>query len=102
TPDYAAIGALSSVLDQILGADKKDPQKALQEAQKQLEKKLADIQPPPAAVPDPSPVIVARPEPQIAPDGATAINFSVDGYNPSDIRRSARALRDPRPDVFLT
>jgi ABC-type glycerol-3-phosphate transport system substrate-binding protein len=101
TPDYAAFGALSSVLDQILGADKKDPQKALQEAQKQLEQQIADVQLTPTPAPDTSPVIVATPEPQAAPDGATAINFSVDGYNPSDIRRIARAFRDQHPEIFV-
>jgi multiple sugar transport system substrate-binding protein len=101
TPDYAAIGALSGVLDQILGADKKDPQKALQEAQKQLEQQIADIQLTPTPEPDTSPVVVATPEPQTAPDGATAINFSVDGYNPSDIRRIARTFRDQHPEIFV-
>ncbi len=101
TPDYAAFGALSGALDQILGADKKDPQKALQEAQKQLEQQIADIQLTPTPAPDTSPVIVATPEPQAAPDGATAINFSVDGYNPSDIRRIARAFRDQHPEIFV-
>jgi multiple sugar transport system substrate-binding protein len=101
TPDYAAFGALSSVLDQILGAEKKDPQKALQEAQKQLEQQIAEIQLTPTPTADTSPVIVATPEPQTAPDGATAINFSVDGYNPSDIRRIARAFRDLHPEIFV-
>jgi ABC-type glycerol-3-phosphate transport system substrate-binding protein len=101
TPDYAAFGALSGVLEQILGAEKKDPQKALQEAQKQLESQLAEIQLTPTPEPDTSPVIVATPEPQIAPEGATAISFSVDGYNPSDIRRLARAFRDQHPEIFV-
>jgi len=101
TPDYAAFGALSSVLDVILGAEKKDPQKTLQEAQKQLEQQLAAIQLTPTPVSDTSPVSVATPEPQTAPDGATAINFSVDGYNPSDIRRVARAFRDQHPEIFV-
>jgi multiple sugar transport system substrate-binding protein len=101
TPDYAAFGALSTVLEQILGAEKKDPQKALQEAQKQLEQQIAEIQLTPTPEPDTSPVIVATPEPQTAPEGATAINFSVDGYNPSDIRRVARAFRDQHPEIFV-
>jgi ABC-type glycerol-3-phosphate transport system substrate-binding protein len=101
TPDYAAIGALSGVLEQILGAEKKDPQKALQEAQRSLEQQIADIQLTPTPEPDTSPVTVATPEPQIAPEGATTINFSVDGYNPSDIRRIARAFRDQHPEIFV-
>jgi multiple sugar transport system substrate-binding protein len=101
TPDYTAFGALSTVLDQILGSEKKDPQKALQEAQKQLEQQIADTQLTPTPEPDTSPVTVATPEPQTAPDGATAINFSVDGYNPSDIRRIARAFRDVHPEIFV-
>jgi hypothetical protein len=66
------------VLEQILGAEKKDPQKVLQEAQKQLEQQLADVQLTPTPKPDTSPVIVATPEPQTAPDGVnTAIGFVV-------------------------
>jgi ABC-type glycerol-3-phosphate transport system substrate-binding protein len=101
TPDYAAFGALSGVLDQILGAEKKDPRKALQEAQKQLETQLAETQLTPTPAPDTSPVIVATPEPQTAPEGATTISFSVDGYNPSDIRRIARSFRDQHPEIFV-
>jgi ABC-type glycerol-3-phosphate transport system substrate-binding protein len=101
TPDYAAFGALSGVLEQILGAEKKDPQKALQEAQKQLETQLAEIQLTPTPKPDTSPVTVATPEPQAAPEGATTISFSVDGYNPSDIRRIARTFRDLHPEIFV-
>ncbi|HEU5100062.1 MAG TPA: extracellular solute-binding protein [Roseiflexaceae bacterium] len=101
TPDYAAFGALSGVLEQILGAEKKDPQKALQEAQRSLETQLAETQLTPTPEPDTSPVVVATPEPQAAPEGAITINFSVDGYNPSDIRRVARAFRDVHPEIFV-
>src|SRR5262249_13856960 len=51
--------------------------------------------------PDTNPVIVATPEPQAAPGGAATINFSVDGYNPSDIRRVARSFRDQHPEIFV-
>src|SRR5262249_38685163 len=87
--------------DQILGAEKKDPQKALQEAQKQLETQLAETQLTPTPAPDTNPVIVATPEPQAAPGGAATINFSVDGYNPSDIRRVALSFRAQRPEIFV-
>src|SRR5262249_39602575 len=62
TPDYTAFGALGNALEQVLGADKKDPQKALQEAQKQLEQQLAEVQLTPTATPNTGPVVVATPE----------------------------------------
>jgi multiple sugar transport system substrate-binding protein len=100
-PDYTAFGALSQALDQVLGSEKKDPQKALQEAQKLLSSQIAEVQLTPTPTPNTGPVVVATPEPQQAPEGATAITFSVDGYNPSDIRRLARSFRDQHPEIFV-
>jgi multiple sugar transport system substrate-binding protein len=101
TPDYTAVGALGQALEQVLGSEKKDPQKALQEADKQLRAQIAEAQLTPTPTPNTSPVVVATPEPQEAPEGATTISFSVDGYNPSDIRRLARSFRDQHPEIFV-
>jgi ABC-type glycerol-3-phosphate transport system substrate-binding protein len=101
TPDYMVFGALSQALDQVLGTDKKDPQKALQEAQKQLEQQVAEVQLTPTPKPSTGPVVVATPEPQAAPEGATTIHFSANGYNPPDLRRLARAFRDQHPEIFV-
>ena len=102
SPDYAIFGALGQAIEQVLGPEKKDPQKVLAEAQKQLEQQLAEVQlTPTPKPPDLGPVVVATPEPQEAPEGATTIHFSVNGYNTPDLRRLARAFRDQRPDIFV-
>jgi ABC-type glycerol-3-phosphate transport system substrate-binding protein len=101
TPDYTVLGALGQALEQILGTEQKDPRKALQDAQRQMQDQIAQTQLTPTPVPNTSPVVVATPEPQLAPEGATTINFSPNVYNPPDLRRLARAFRDQRPDVFV-
>jgi ABC-type glycerol-3-phosphate transport system substrate-binding protein len=100
TPDYTAFAALGQAIEQVLG-EKKDPQKALQEAQKQMAEQIAQVQLTPTPKPDTSPVIVATPESQQVPEGATSVSFSVNGYNPSDLRRLARAFRDQHPEIFV-
>jgi multiple sugar transport system substrate-binding protein len=101
TPDYTLFGPLSQAIEQVLGSEKQDPEKALREAQKQLDQQLAEVQLTPTPKPDTSPVTVATPEPQTAPEGATTIRFSANGYNTPDLRRLARAFRDQRPDIFV-
>lgn len=101
TPDYNLIGGLSQALDQVIGPNKQDPEKALREAQKQLEEQLAQADLTPTPTPDLSPVAVATPEPNVAPEGATTIQFSAFAYNPTDLRRLARTFRDQRPDIFV-
>jgi len=100
TPDYIALGALSQALSQIIG-EKQDPRKALAEAQKQLLDQVAQVQLTPSPTPDNSPVLVATPEPQEAPAGATTVKFAVPGYGASDMRRLARAFREQHPDIFI-
>lgn len=101
-PDYTLFGPLSQALEQVLGSEKKDPQKALQEAQKQLDQLLAEqVNTTPTPTPNLGPVAVATPEPQVAPEGATTIKFSSFAYNPPDLRRLARSFRDQRPDIFV-
>jgi multiple sugar transport system substrate-binding protein len=101
TPDYTAFGALSQALSQITADKKVDPAKALAEAQKQFEDQIAQVQLTPTAKPDTSPVLVATPESQEAPEGATTVTFDVNGYNPTDMRRVARAFRDQHPEIFV-
>ncbi|MBK9715162.1 MAG: extracellular solute-binding protein [Kouleothrix sp.] len=101
TPDYTVFGAISSALEMVLGQDKKDPVKALQEAQKQMEQQIADAQTTPTPTPNTGPVTVATPEPQDAPEGATLVKFSSNAYNPSDLRQLSRAFRDQHPEIFV-
>jgi ABC-type glycerol-3-phosphate transport system substrate-binding protein len=99
--DYTAIGILSQTVMQLIGDKKLDPAKALAEAQRSLEEQIAQVQLTPTPTVDTSPVLVATPEPQEAPAGATTINFEVNGYNPSDLRRIARSFRDDHPEIFV-
>ncbi|HEX9440998.1 MAG TPA: extracellular solute-binding protein, partial [Roseiflexaceae bacterium] len=101
TPDYASLGALSQAVSQVIADKKLDPAKALAEAQKQLEQQVAQAQLTPTPAPDTSPVLVATPEAQDAPEGATTVIFGVDGYNPPDMRRIARKFREKHPEIFV-
>lgn len=101
SPDYTLLNGLSQAMDQIFSADKKDPKKALQEAQKQVDQQMAEQQLTPTATPNLGPVAVATPEPQVAPEGATTIKFAALGYNSPDLRRLARSFRDQRPDIYV-
>jgi ABC-type glycerol-3-phosphate transport system substrate-binding protein len=101
TPDYIAFGILSQTLSQIIADKNADPAKALVEAQKQLEDQVAQIQLTPTPVPDTSPVLVATPESQEAPAGATTIVFDVAGYNAPDMRRVARKFQEEHPEIFV-
>lgn len=99
-PDYVAIGAISQAISQVVSDPKVETRQALEDAQRWLDENAAqNLTPTPE--PDLSPVLVATPEPQTAPEGATTITFAVPGYNPSDIRRIARAFREERPDIFV-
>jgi ABC-type glycerol-3-phosphate transport system substrate-binding protein len=100
TPDYTIFGVLGPALEQVLG-ENKDPQKVLQEAQKQLADQIAQVQLTPTPTPETGPVVVATPEAQVAPEGATTVTFDATGFNNSDLRRLARAFRDQRPDIFV-
>lgn len=101
TPDWMAIGALQNALSQYVVDKRADAGRLLAEAQQQLEEQLAAVELTPTPEPDTRPVIVATPEPQEAPPGAVTVSFSSFGYNPSDLRRIARAFREERPDIFV-
>ncbi|NOK59359.1 MAG: extracellular solute-binding protein [Chloroflexi bacterium AL-W] len=99
--DYRAIGILAETMSQVMSDPNADVQQALTEAQGQLDEQLAQVETTPTAEPDMSPVFVATPEPQEAPEGATTITFMNNGYNPSTLRQLSRTFQEQRPDVFV-
>ncbi|MEM8529960.1 MAG: extracellular solute-binding protein [Chloroflexota bacterium] len=99
--DYRAIAALSDALAQVLNDSNADVQQILTEAQGSLDEELAQVETTPTAEPDMSPVFVATPEPQEAPEGATTITFMNNGYNPSALRQLSRTFQEQRPDIFV-
>jgi multiple sugar transport system substrate-binding protein len=101
TPDYTGYGGLGMALEQTFSGPNKDPRKALQEAQQQIEQQLAQVQLTPTPKPEGGPVVVATPEPQVAPEGATTIKFSSYAYSPSLLRQLARSFRDQHPEIFV-
>jgi multiple sugar transport system substrate-binding protein len=101
TPDYLTFGALSQAVATVVSDPKKETSAAIDEAQTWLDEQIVESATTPTPAPDLSPVLVATPEPQQAPDGATTIRFSVVGYSPTEIRRLARAFREQRPDIFV-
>ncbi|HWQ15521.1 MAG TPA: extracellular solute-binding protein [Roseiflexaceae bacterium] len=100
-PDHLTLGAVSQAVSQAVSSPSGDTRQALAEAQKWLDETFAQQNLTPTPEPDLSPVLVATPEPQTAPEGATTITFAVPGYSPSEIRRVARAFREQRPDIFV-
>ncbi len=100
-PDYSLAGALSQALATVMSDPKADVRAALAEAQRQMRDAIEQMALTPTPKPDLNPVIVATPEPQMAPDGATTITFGLFGYNPTEVRRIARAFRAIRPDIFV-
>jgi ABC-type glycerol-3-phosphate transport system substrate-binding protein len=100
-PDYLAVGAISQAMSAVVSNPRTTIDQALADAQKWLDDTYAQQNLTPTPEPDLSPVLVATPEPQVAPEGATTITFAVPGYSPSEIRRIARAFREERPDIFV-
>jgi multiple sugar transport system substrate-binding protein len=95
------LGALQQAYSSLSQDPKADVSKALAEAQKQLQEQIAQVRLTPTPKPDLSQVVVATPETQEAPEGATKIKFAALNYNPSDLRRISRTFRDQHPDIFV-
>jgi ABC-type glycerol-3-phosphate transport system substrate-binding protein len=103
TPDQIIFNVLMEVLMPIFsgqGGDA-DIEQALMDAQQQLEERVATRQLTPTPVPDDSPVVVATPEPQTAPEGSTPIAFMSMMGNPGEMRQRARTFREEHPDIFV-
>lgn len=99
--DYTVMGALSQAVSASISDPKANVRQALAEAQRQMQESLAQRDLTPTPKPNLNPVVVATPEPQEAPVGATTVSFGLYGYNPAEVRRLVRAFRDQRPDIFV-
>jgi ABC-type glycerol-3-phosphate transport system substrate-binding protein len=99
--DYSLQSAFSQAIGMITNDPNVDPRQALADAQRVLREQREQFLLTPTPAPDVRPVIVATPEPQTAPEGATTINFSAYGYSPSNLRPIIRAFREQRPDIFV-
>jgi ABC-type glycerol-3-phosphate transport system substrate-binding protein len=100
TVDYNIFGSIGQVASQAISDPKADVRQLLTDAQRQIEDYLT-IPTTPTPPPDTSPVIVATPEPQVAPDGATVITFPSWGFSSTDLRRITRAFREEHPDIYV-
>jgi|YNPMSStandDraft_1061717.scaffolds.fasta_scaffold00581_3 multiple sugar transport system substrate-binding protein len=98
---FAIMSALSQAMQTALSDPKANVRQALAEAQRQMQESIAQQELTPTPKPNLNPVVVATPEPQEAPVGATTITFILYGYNPAELRRIARAFREQRPDIFV-
>jgi ABC-type glycerol-3-phosphate transport system substrate-binding protein len=99
--DYAPMSALGSAVSQAVADPSVDTKRVLADAQRQLEDMRAQVSTTPTPTPDTRPVLVATPEPQEAPPGATTIEVASWGVSPSELRQIARAFRQQRPDIFV-
>jgi multiple sugar transport system substrate-binding protein len=99
--DYTVIGALSQAISAVTSDPKANVRQALAEAQRQMQEAIAQWNLTPTPKPNLNPVVVATPEPQEAPAGATTVSFGLYGYGPTEVRRIVRAFREQRPDIFV-
>ncbi|MCS6840163.1 MAG: extracellular solute-binding protein [Roseiflexus sp.] len=99
--DYTVISALSQAVSKITSDPKANVRQVLADAQRQLRESIAQRELTPTPKPNLNPVVVATPEPQEAPVGATTVTFGTYGYDPAQMRRIARAFREQRPDIFV-
>jgi multiple sugar transport system substrate-binding protein len=100
--DYTGFGAVSQALSSVVNDPTLDVKRALADAQKMIEDaRNQPLDTTPTPKPDTSPVIVATPEPQTAPTGATVINFASWGFNTTDLRRLIRKFREQQPEIFV-
>jgi hypothetical protein len=73
------MSALSQAMQTALSDPKANVREALAEAQRQMQESIAQQELTPTPKPNLNPVVVATPEPQEAPVGATTITFSLYG-----------------------
>ncbi len=99
--NYTVMSALSQAVSAVISDPKANARQALAEAQRQMLESLAQQQLTPTPKPNLNPVVVATPEPQEAPAGATTVTFGIFGYGPAEVRRATRAFREQRPDIFV-
>ncbi len=99
--DYIPLSAFGQALSQTTNDPKFDIRQALLDAQRFFDDARAQVNLTPSPVPDTSPVLVATPESQTIPDGATVIAFSSWGFNTTDLRRLARTFREDHPDIYI-
>ncbi len=100
-PPYSVIDALGGAVYKVISDPKANARQALAEAQRQMQDAIARLELTPTPKPNLNPVVVATPEPQEAPAGATQVTFSIFGYNLGDVRRIVRAFHEQRPDIFV-
>lgn len=101
TSGFAVVSALNQAMQTVISDPKVNVREALAEAQRQMQESIAQQELTPTPKPNLNPVVVATPEPQEAPVGATTITFNVYGYNPAEIRRIVRVFSEQRPDIFV-
>ncbi|MDW8212452.1 MAG: extracellular solute-binding protein [Roseiflexaceae bacterium] len=99
--DVTVIGALSRAVSSVTSDPQANVRQALAEAQRQMREEMAQRELTPTPKPNLDPVVVATPEPQEAPAGATTVTFGLYGYDPAQTRRIVRAFHNQRPDIFV-
>lgn len=99
---YEGVAFLGQAMIKVISGDEDDVQKALADAQAQLEETIAEQQLTPTPdEPASGPVVVATPEPQSAPEGTAAITYFSSDSPPAELRQMARSFREQHPDIFV-
>jgi multiple sugar transport system substrate-binding protein len=92
-------GALGLALEAALQGEAVDD--ALAAAQAELDEQIAAVALTPEPTPDTRPIVVATPVPNVAPDGATVVQFHGDIFRAGQMRMLAREFNQDNPDMFV-
>jgi multiple sugar transport system substrate-binding protein len=100
TPNPNVASALLLALDKVRQGS--DSIAALEVAQAQRVQQDVAQQQPVTAQPVPqAPIVVATPQAQQPPAGATTITFAATNLNPADVRQATRAFQAEHPDIVV-
>ncbi len=100
-PDWMLASALQEASGAVINDPNTSAKDALQRAQASYRTNREQMLLTPTLAPDLRPVIVATPEPQVAPEGGTEVTFAAYGYNTSNLRPLVRRFREQYPDIFV-
>jgi ABC-type glycerol-3-phosphate transport system substrate-binding protein len=91
---------LSKALSAVVSGEQK-ADRALREAQAELDQQVAQVQSTPSPTAASGPVVVATPVVEAAPEGAAKVIFGTFGFEAEQIRRLAREFNQNNPMIFV-
>jgi ABC-type glycerol-3-phosphate transport system substrate-binding protein len=100
-PDWMLASALQEASGAVINDPNTTAKDALQRAQASYRANREQMMLTPTLEPDLRPVVVATPEPQVAPEGGTEVTFAAYGFSTSSLRPLVRRFREQYPEIFV-